>query len=246
MTTPGIKSLRKRTLGRLSKSLKRAFREEILVIGDSHASVFKHRTFRAAFPSAHFNIVAVEGATVSGLQNPNSKTQANQTFLDRVETTSARTVVVQLGEVDTGFVIWYRAEKYHTPVQEMLDKALQNYEDLLLSLADRFRPICISAPLPTIQDDQSWGDVANARREIQATQRQRTQLTLEFNRHMERFCERHGLTYLSLDNESLGADGLVSPHLLHANRNDHHYARDAYAAMVIRKLEPVLAADTGR
>lgn len=50
--------------------------KEILVIGDSHASVFKNTEFLKAFPNHFMNVVSIGGATVSGLKNPNSQTQS--------------------------------------------------------------------------------------------------------------------------------------------------------------------------
>ena len=41
--------------------------EEILVLGDSHANVFNHASFRAHFNKCFFNVIAVSAATVSGL-----------------------------------------------------------------------------------------------------------------------------------------------------------------------------------
>jgi len=74
--------------------------------------------------------------------------------------TSARTVVVMLGEVDTGFVIWYRAARSGASVDDMLARALANYERFLTEIAARFNVICISTPLPTIQDGAVGGEVA--------------------------------------------------------------------------------------
>jgi hypothetical protein len=44
-------------------------RHHVLVLGDSHAEVFESRVL-AALP-VHFDVEAVNGATLSGLQNPN-------------------------------------------------------------------------------------------------------------------------------------------------------------------------------
>lgn len=56
--------------------IQRLFYQEILVLGDSHSGVFRNILFRQSFPRCFFNVVAVTGATASGLQNPNSQTQA--------------------------------------------------------------------------------------------------------------------------------------------------------------------------
>jgi len=216
--------------------MRRWGREEILVVGDSHAEVFEDPMFRQAFPQYYFHCVVVPGATISGLTNPKSKTQAMPIFRKEMERSSARKSIVLLGEVDTGFVIWYRAEKYRLSVDEMFERALENYRNFLGELSERFETVCVSTPLPTIVDDQDWGEVANLRKEIRATQRERTDLTLEFNRRMEEYCRERSIAYLSLDEESLGADGVVKRELLNRNPTNHHYDRERYASMLIRGL----------
>lgn len=214
--------------------------QEILVLGDSHSPVFNHPLFKNTFPDLSFNVVTVIGATASGLENPNSTTQAYPIFRDAVKNSTAKQVIVMLGEVDTGFVIWYRAQKYQESVASMMEKALNCYSNFLLELKEQFDVICISTPLPTIQDNNDWGEVANARREVKASQFERTALTLEFNLTMQKFCENNGICYLMLDNESLGENGIVKAALLNSNPQDHHYDAEVYAALLIEKLATIL------
>lgn len=210
--------------------------KEILVLGDSHALVFCNKKFETIFPDYFFNIVVVGGATVSGLENPNSKTQALPIFMANLERSEAKTVIVLLGEVDVGFVICYRAQKYNTSVEAMLDKAVRNYQRLLSKIAERSHVICISTPLPTIKD----GNVANARRDVKTTQLQRTKLTLEFNKRMKYFCEMSGISYLSLDQESLGEDGLVKCDLATSDPKDVHYDNEKHSDLIVEKLVNII------
>lgn len=211
-------------------------RTEILVLGDSHAAVFSDVGFRAQFPLHSFDVVSIGGATASGLENPNSKTQSTPKFLDALKNSRARTVVVLLGEVDTGFVIWYRAEKYRAAVSQMLLNALRSYQDFLTALKGGHRVICLSAPLPTIPDGQEWGEVANARKDVRASQMERTALTIRFNEGMRKFCAENGIEYLDFDGQSIGEDGLVDKRLLNSNPLDHHYEPRAYMDMMVPKL----------
>jgi hypothetical protein len=232
-----VKSLLRKIYNYSVTIYKKPFCEEIIVLGDSHVNVFKAKTIISCFHSYFINVVCVSGATVSGLENPRSKTQALPIFMNRIKNSKAKTAIVMLGEVDTGFVIWYRADKYKTPVSEMLEKALINYQKLLTTLSRTFRVICISTPLPTIKDGLYWGEVANARKDIKATQLQRTRLTIQFNKRMQDFCKKNGISYLSFDEESIGEDGLVDSRLINSNSADHHYKRDVYAEMIINKLK---------
>ena len=218
--------------------------KEILVLGDSHALIFSNRSFRMAFPYYYFNVVSVGGATISGLENPNSKTQALPIFMDNLKTSTAETIIILLGEVDTGFVIWYRSEKYGVSVSEMMDNALRNYQDFLLLLSKEHQVICVSTPLPTIKDGQDWGEIANARRGVETSQIDRTKLTLRFNNHMKEFCRINKIGYLNFDNESIGEAGVVSSKLLNKNPNDHHYEPRAYINMIIPKLKKCIEQGT--
>lgn len=228
-----IRRLKKRLLLRV----KRRLWEEVLVLGDSHTSIFFHPALRRAYPKSFFNVINVGGATASGLDNPNSKTQASQRFAAALAETTARRMIVMLGEVDTGFIIWYRAAKYGEPVEAMMDQAVEKYGDFLADVRARADSLlCVSTPLPTISDDAGWGEVASARKEVTATQQERTELTLRFNQRVREYCESHDIAFIDLDDASLGSDGLVRPELLHADPRDHHYEPHAYSQILIKPL----------
>ena len=214
--------------------------QEILVLGDSHTPIFNHPLFKEKFPNLFFNVLTVIGATASGLENPNSTTKAYPIFRKAVKQSTAKQVIVMLGEVDTGFVIWYRAQKYQESVSAMMNKAIASYSRFLTELKIRFEVVCISTPLPTIQDGNDWGDIANARREVTASQVERTALTLEFNRIMQEFCVQNDIRYIMLDDLSLGEHGIVKADLLNSNYSDHHYDPDQYSRLLVEGLTGVI------
>ncbi|WP_226911360.1 SGNH/GDSL hydrolase family protein [Gallaecimonas mangrovi] len=238
-----VKFLKRKSIQRVLKYFKRFYLQEVLVLGDSHASVFKKELLKKAFPGFFVSTCAVGGATISGLENPNSKTKALDKFRKALKSARPAYIVLLLGEVDTGFVIWYRAEKYQAPVAEMLEKAVNNYQAFIAEVAALAPVICISTPMPTIRDDNDWGEIANIRNDINATQQQRTALTLAFNKQMASYCQQQGHHYLWLDNESLGPDGLVAPYLLNKDPCDHHYDDATYSGLLIKHLQDVLAVE---
>lgn len=229
------------TVRKISGYLKRRLtKNTVLVLGDSHAAVFNHPHMRRSFPEAHFHVCSVGGATISGLENPNSKTNSRNIFEKALKTFRRRkSTIVMLGEVDTGFVIWYRAAKYKESVDEMLKKTVTKYERFLEQIKKHKEVIVISTPLPTIHDDAS-GEVADLRKEVTATLLERTALTLKFNALISSFCEAHNVIFLSLDEDSLGEDGLVNPELLNDDPTDHHYNQLKYTQLLIPKLNEVL------
>lgn len=213
--------------------------EKILVLGDSHVTVFHSYYFILNFPFKYFKVVSVGGATASGLENPRSKTQAFKIFNEALEKKDYDKIIIMLGEVDTGFVIWYRAKKYNTDVEKMFNKTVETYIKFIKKSSEYAEAIIISAPLPTI-DDNSVGEVAHARREVTASQKERTELTLKFNSETENFCQKNGIKYINLDNKSLGEDGLVKEYLKNPDPKDHHYDNKKYAKMIIENLKAYL------
>lgn len=227
-------------LKRLARMGQRAIAStETLVLGDSHVHVFEHWYFMLSFPFRYFDVCGIVGATASGLENPNSKTQAYASYRTALRQRRYREIIIMLGEVDTGFVIWYRAKKYGASVEAMFGQAVDRYCAFLRELVGYGRVIVVSCPLPTIPDDNAWGDVANLRKDIDISQRQRTDLALGFNRAIAEYCDANGIRFVSLDEESLGDDGLVKRTLLNPNSADHHYAKLPYARLIARHLSPV-------
>ena len=214
---------------------------KLLVIGDSHAGIFKTSAMANALNGIDIETVAVHGATVSGLPNPNAVTQSLAQFRKAIATANVDHVITYIGEVDTGFVIWYRASKYGESVARMFEQAVKNYQSLVDEVAQTSAPIVISTPLPTIRDGTQWGNVANARREVTVTQRERTELTLRFNDAMASFCRVRGYHYIDLDEASLGANGIVRPELLHSDPANHHYSPNAYMKLIVPRLWPILS-----
>ncbi|WP_052700759.1 SGNH/GDSL hydrolase family protein [Methylocucumis oryzae] len=185
-------------------------------------------------------MVSVEGATLSGLENPNSKTQAGPKFQHALSETKASLIVLCLGEVDAGFVIWYRAEKNNIHVEDAAQRAVENYCKLIESALQKNQVIVISTPLPTLRDDSTEGAIAKARAEIKATQQQRTALTSKFNSQIQQWCQAKGISYLNLDEFSKGSDGLVSNLLRHPNPRNHHYNPKQYCKLLANHLLPIV------
>lgn len=210
----------------------------VLVLGDSHAAVFRHLYWRFMLPGCALRTISVGGATASGADNPNSTTKALKHYEAALKRTDYRGILVVLGEVDTGFLIWHRAEAKKISKEDSYAMTLERYFSFLQKL-QAWAPVCVvSTPLPTIGDNigDGWGEVANLRKEVKATQLERTRLTLRLNREVSSFCAEHGISHLSLDEDSLGGDGLVKSSLLNRSRRDHHYRDLAYCRILRRPL----------
>ncbi|MGM7703728.1 hypothetical protein ACSVDE_18630 [Pseudalkalibacillus sp. Hm43] len=213
---------------------------DLSCFGDSHVLVFQYIKDHQFLKKTNISICHVGGATALGMVNPNSKTNALQTFnLSIHPLPRNRTLLFMLGEVDCGFVIWYRAQKYNLSVSSQLNETLTNYFSFLKSIQSLgFQHIVVATPPPpTIKDHQSWGDVANLRKGISATQKQRTELTQQYNQILRKYCKNNSLKLLDTEQDFIdGATGLVDCKYLNKDPLDHHLDLAASAAVYVRKL----------
>ena len=102
-------------------------KKKLLILGDSHCEVFRSPIFKEGiFKGYDLTLELVHGATISGIENPNSKTQALPIFEKAYKALNPEIVVIMLGEVDTGFVLWLQAEQKSLSISDMLDKCVEN------------------------------------------------------------------------------------------------------------------------
>lgn len=211
-------------------------------IGDSHVQSFEYLSRGYWLPQTDMRFCVVQGATNMGLANPHSQTQAMPVFIGYLQTVAPdEHISFCLGEVDCGFVIWYRANKHGTPVREQFELSLKNYTALIETGLGKVPPanmIICSVPLPTIPDHQLVrGEVANKRLVITATQKERTDLTIEYNGRLEAWCGSRGLHYLDLQRDTLDKrTGLVSNEFLSHNPLDHHLEPGKLSHLIVRQL----------
>lgn len=210
-------------MGRIKEIIKRSIFNKAYILSDSHGQFLKHINFRVLLLIPEFYIVP--GATASGLANPNSKTQARNIFLNVIEKIKRKDFVFfELGEVDCGFTLWFLHEKKKIPIEQLFDRAIKNYSDIILKAKEKTNRIVVfSAILPTIKDGVTFGPVANFRKDIKASQKQRTDLTLRFNQEIKKFCRQNNITFIDLDKKMLDKKtGLIKDYYLNDDPSDHH------------------------
>ena len=214
-----------------------ARRDHVLCLGDSHVAVMRH----VRVPGVWFRAKPLVGATASGVLNPQSKTASLDVFGAHIARARPwQQALLQLGEVDCGFVIWHRARRHGLEVAEQLALTIDSYAGFIERVRDAgfARVIVLSVPLPTIGDDpEQWGEIANMRRSVTATQLQRTDLTLEFNAALQRRCAELGVVFVDVTSGHLDpASGLVDARFVRATDQDHHLADAPFAALVSEQL----------
>jgi hypothetical protein len=198
----------------------------LIALGDSHLEALKLAADLNLLnaESSHFSIVP--GATVVGLRNPNSLTNAVNIFKEALlpQPRDAH-VVVHLGEVDCGFVMWWRALKNGEAVDMQFDESMAAYRQFLNEVLEMgFARICVTgASLPTIGDGVNMGLVANKRSEISVSLRDRTALTLRYNRGLAQMARDLDLGYFDVGEATLDRSiGLVHEFFKNPDPTDHH------------------------
>jgi len=193
-------------------------------VGDSHVQYFSEAARLGAFLPRRSLFCEVGGATAVGMTNPMTLTNAVNKFRETLATFARPCIVViQLGEVDCGFVIWYRAEKYGETIETQTRKSIASYkqfvEELLLL---GHTPIITGATIPTLRDIDT-GAVAAMRKEISATLFERTQLTLEYNNQLQQVARELRVSYVDVTRHMLDTErGVIFDEFRNADPEDHH------------------------
>lgn len=235
----GVLEIMSKLKNAIINAVRLLFKQRVLVLGDSHAGVFRNKIFRKKIKRIGFQVLSVGGATVSGLKNPNSVTNAVEKYTAELRKYRGKIVVVMLGEVDTGFTIWFYAEKHGCNIDESYTRACENYKMFLLGVRAGFETVVISAPLPSIEDGDLLGEVANLRKSIKASQAERIKLTVRFNQEIEVFCLDNDIMYLNLDTDCLNPFGGIRKEYLNHDPKDHHYNQNAFAKLIVSRLVKV-------
>ena len=211
-------------------------RDHVLCLGDSHVAVMEH----VPVPRVWFRAKPISGATASGIQNPQSTSQAMAIFDELLARAKPwQEIVLHLGEVDCGFLIWHRARRLGVTVDAQLAHTLDTYSTFIASVVRRGfrRVVVLSVPLPTIGDDPAkWGEIASLRRIVTASQAERTELTLRFNEGLRARCAQIGVLFVDATSGHRDAHtGLVDRRFLRDTHQDHHLADAPYGRLIARE-----------
>ena len=217
-------------------------------LGDSHIAMFRYLDQNGYLRKTRIRCRPVSAASAMGLVHPLSKTQALPTFRQYIAKVPFEDYLLfLLGEVDCGFVIWYRAAKHSLPVETQFEQSLHNYESFICSVKEggHQKLIIASAPLPTIFDDQltgqlggqARGQVAVIRQEVTASLLERTELTRRYNARLSRFCQEQKIIFLDYENELLDeATKVIDRRFLNPDPLDHHMNPEPVAPLLTDKF----------
>lgn len=217
----------------------------ILFFGDSHTQQYINLEANKIQNEIKFDACCVFGATAQGAVNPNSKTQALATYRKHLETKKANDYdycAIMLGEVDCGFVIWYRAKKYSKTIQEQIKLAVNNLEEFLKKDVKRYfsnnKIVVVGATLPTIKDNTDRSFLNGARSEVDASLQERIDCTFEYNKQLAIMAKKNNYRYFDISNETFDQENYcVFPQFLHKNPYDHHFDARSVAPIFVDKFK---------
>ena len=200
----------------------------ILVLGDSHSLVFSHCNKMQKI--VQFTVVSVNGATAQGVVNPNSRTDALNHFrktLKEIKPAEFDYVIINLGEVDCGFVMWFRANKHNISIDEQMTLSTTNLfnfvKDELLPLFDASKIIINGSVFPVITDNTNTKFLCGARKQVTATIEERTHLTIRYNGILKTTAATYGYNYMDINKYVVDSTTkLVKPEFKRKNVNNHH------------------------
>jgi len=213
-------------------------------MGDSHVNIFNTMAKNNMFDdNISIKTKIVQGATAQGMVNPASKTNALNILNDFIDTNildKKTKLFFLLGEVDCGFVIWYRAEKHGITIEEQLHTSIDNYFTFLKNTKNKgYNDInVISVSLPTIVDNYDWRDHISFRSEVTANQKARTDLTLHYNKLLEEKCKEHNFNFIDITAEQLDKKtGIIKPKFLNSQKWNHHLKDDEISKIIRTKIK---------
>lgn len=219
-------------------------------LGDSHTHFFEDIRRRKVLHRTILRTVKVGGATAMGITNSDSATNALKIYQRYIPFIKKNNYILfMLGEVDCGFLIWYRAAKYNLSVGSQLQRSIDNYQNFILDLIKRgyHNLILSSAPLPAILDRQDWGefeetqgvtDTFTQRQGIQKTLRERTDLTIQFNDKLRILCLENNLTFLDFEQDIMNSTtNLIDNQYRQINPTDNHLKTDTVLPIIVTRLK---------
>jgi hypothetical protein len=217
---------------------------KVLCCGDSHTKVFHFCNQKQS--KYLFDVCKVSGATAQGAVNPNSKTDALNLFQSKIKSTDADKILIMLGEVDCGFLIWVRSKRYNISIDEQIELCVQNLFTFVHDIINTSKYksddiIIVGAVLPTICDSTNKQFLCGARSEVNVSQLKRTAKTIEYNALLKNKCKENGYHYIEITDTILGENGLVRSGFLNKDPNDHHLCDEKTYQLWLTELNTIFS-----
>ncbi len=209
---------------------------KLVFLTDSHGMYFLNSIKKNLLKPFVGDVCIANGATISGLKNPNSFTAASKTYKDFLMNKSKDSYIfMHLGEVDCGILMWLKAKRNGSNIKSECIETIDIYMKFIdeLKLEGFNNIIVTSATLPTISDDDHVGEVISLRRrEVDANFKERTELTLYFNKELEKYCMLNNIDFIDPTTDFINSNTNFT-HAKYRNkkRGDHHMDKNMAAVV---------------
>jgi len=211
----------------------------ILVLGDSHTSVFNYCNYKS--DCFYFDVLSIPGASASGCLNPGRKVDIVNTFHRKIMGQKYDYILVMLGEKDCGFGIWNKKIKNDIPIEESLKKSVNTlFEFVEKNLLGLYKPqeiIIAGVMLPALGNFISEKYIGK-RALINADKMERTNITLIYNLMLRQRCQQMDLKYMDITNSILdGKKRLVNEYFLKSDKYDFHLNDSKTSEFWLKEIE---------
>jgi len=233
---PDIVELRKK-LGYIKDEVVEGNPEHIKVLGDSHIQSFDLYDGN----NYNFETVLVNGATARGAINPNTTTNALKIFKKSLSGEKANRIIICLGEVDCGYLIWYKYKfEGLDPIAQMhesLKRLHQFVKTEVEPIYSKDKIILLGSIPPTIKDNTDKRYLAGARSKVDTPLKHRSSLTKLYNQTLKLICELEGWKCIDIIDEVTMEDGIeIKDEYRNPKDNDHHLNPEAHLRLLLNYL----------
>jgi len=207
--------------------------ELIKAIGDSHTSIFDAYTGSDYI----FEQTRVHGATARGAINPKTKTDSLRIFKEGLSGTIANRVIIGLGEVDCGYIIWYKNKHDGISLEDGIKQSMDGLFTFVKQEVEKiYQPsqiILMASIPPTIEDNTDPRFLEGRRSDVNPTLKQRADLTRDWNRLLEKRCKDEGYRCMNINNYIIDSNDRVKNTYRNNNPWDHHLLEHAALPIIL-------------
>ena len=206
----------------------------LYIAGDSHIECFKYAQ-KFGIQEKAIRILAshmAPGKTAQGLYRAQNQTMYRKRIEETVKEEYPDYIAIQLGEVDCGHTLWSRMLKNKTTKAIEIDYAIGG----IVLLAEIFNLYCNKQIIllgPIIPLVAEYGEdtpkLLWPRKSVNASQQERTNLTLKFNNKLKSVAKKHKYLYLDINEQLLDPDTKVAK-LEYQNKHSLHHIGAAKGA----------------
>lgn len=219
--------------------------KKILTFGDSHSRVFKY--IDEQIDGIQIDSFVIGSSSAQGTINPNSVSNFLNEFTKFIDESNDISeydkIVIMVGEIDCGSLIWTESMKKKTTIDHQLSVSTGNlFEFIKKYVLDHFdsnKIVICGSILPTIADDVKWGNSRNIRKGTNASQSDKTKLTIEFNNILKEFSINNNINYIDITDDIISDSGLIDSEYLDDDELEHHLPNDKIWKFWYNKIKTI-------